>query len=305
MKTPVLFLIFNRPELTFRVFDEIRKAKPEKLFIAADGPREGKEGESEKCEIARSVVNKIDWNCEVKTLFREKNLGCRDAVSSAITWFFDNVGEGIILEDDCLPDQSFFTFCQTLLEKYRDDERIMHIGGGNFQNGKHKTSASYYFSKYTHIWGWATWRRAWKKYDVRMSNLERVQKTERFNSYILNNEHLYWIDIFTQTQKGKIDTWDYQWLYSVWENNGIAILPNENLVTNIGFNEDATHTKGDSPFANMKVTGIGNNLIHPEIIQRNIIADENYFNLYLRNRIKQPQKITVFQKIKSIILNDR
>lgn len=307
LRTPILFLIFNRPDVTFRVFEEIRKAKPEQLFIAADGPREDKQGETEKCEQARSIVNKVDWPCEVKTLFRSKNMGCRDAVSSAINWFFENVEEGIILEDDCLPDPSFFAFCQTLLEKYRETEQVMHIGGNNHQNGKYKTSASYYFSKYAHIWGWATWRRAWKRYDVRMSDLGNVQKSASFKSYILNNEHLYWLEIFIQTQKGKIDTWDYQWQYSVWKSNGIAIIPNENLVTNIGFNEDATHTKESSPFANMKVTGIGTNLIHPETIQRNTVADENYFNLYLRNRIKHPKKKTiksetyrVFNKIKKL-----
>ncbi len=286
MKTPVLFLIFNRPELTFRVFEEIRKAQPNQLYIAADGPRPDKEGEAKKCEEVRSILNKIDWKCEVKTLFRDKNIGCRDAVSSAINWFFDNVEEGIILEDDCLPDQSFFTFCEILLDIYRSNENIMHISGNNFQNGENKTSDTYYFSKHAHIWGWATWGRAWKKYDIDLNYLENSLKSKEFNFYLSNDEYDYWVNIFTKVKKQQIDTWDYQWLYSIWQNNGITILPNENLVTNIGFSEDATHTKEISPLAEIKTTSIGSKLLHPTEIYLNTAADENYFNRFLRKKNK-------------------
>lgn len=280
MKTPLLFLIFNRPELTFRVFEEIRNAKPQQLFIAADGPREGKEGEAEKCEQARSIVNKIDWNCEVKTLFRNKNLGCRDAVSSAITWFFSHVEEGIILEDDCLPDKSFFLFCSALLEKYRNNENIMHISGANFQKGKKRGTASYYFSVMPLIWGWASWRRAWKHYSVDMKGLENYIQDPRFINIFKKK---YFADFYCkkliQTQNGNINTWDYQWAFAVWKNKGICITPNENLVTNIGFGTDATHTLGmQNDFAALPMGKI-ENLIHPQKINIDYKADEYFWRI--------------------------
>jgi hypothetical protein len=174
--TPVLFLIFNRPNTTEQVFEAIAKAKPRCLFVAADGPRTDKEGEAEKCQAVRDIIKRVDWDCEVKTLFREQNLGCKEAVSSAITWFFEQVEEGIILEDDCLPSDSFFSFCAELLEKYRDDKRIMMISGDNFQDGIQRGDASYYFSSVPWIWGWATWRRAWRLYDREMQTFPSFVK---------------------------------------------------------------------------------------------------------------------------------
>ncbi len=274
LKTPVLFLIFNRPDVTFRVFEEIRKAEPKQLFIAADGPRENKEGEAERCEQARSILKKIDWNCEVKTMFLDKNLGCRDAVSSAITWFFNNVEEGIILEDDCLPNQNFFTFCQTLLEKYRDNERIMHIGGANFQDGIKRGSSSYYFSVYPGIWGWATWKRAWGKYLINMDDFESFRK----NQSIFNLKPIadYNLEKLSKTFIREISTWDYQWMYSVWKNNGICIIPNLNLISNIGFGVNATHTIEKNSFlAEIPVYDIGI-IKHPEKIIINNTADDYY-----------------------------
>lgn len=176
LNVPVLLLIFNRPDTTQRVFHEIRGASPLQLFISADGPRENKPGEFEKCQITRDIVRQVDWDCEVYTNFRDKNLGCKIAVSSAIDWFFENVEEGIILEDDCLPSFSFFRFCEELLEKYRDDERIMQIGGTNLLSEWQRSDDSYYFSKYGAIWGWATWRRAWQYYDVNMKLWPEVKK---------------------------------------------------------------------------------------------------------------------------------
>lgn len=167
--TPILFLIFNRPETTERVFQQIRKIQPRQLFVSADGPRPTKIGEQETCEQVQKIIQKIDWKCDLKTNYSEKNLGCRVAVSSGINWFFNHVYEGIILEDDCVPDISFFHFCETMLEYYRNDERIMHIGGFNYQDGIIRGSGSYYFSQLSHIWGWATWKRAWDKYDVNVS----------------------------------------------------------------------------------------------------------------------------------------
>jgi hypothetical protein len=274
LNTPVLFLIFNRPDTTQKVFDAIKKAKPKQLFVAADGPRENKEGEKEKCEQARKVIEQVDWDCKVKTLFRDKNLGCKVAVSSAIDWFFENVKEGIILEDDCLPDQSFFWFCRELLEHYRDDTRIMTISGDNFQFDRKRGEGTYYFSKYVHIWGWATWRRAWKHYDVNMKNFGEFKKEAQINNvFNIKQQQKYWMKIFQLVHEGKIDTWDYQWAYTCFINNGLCVTPNVNLVSNIGFSSNNTHTKDkSSTFSEMKAREI-TDIIYPNFVLADQEAD--------------------------------
>jgi len=272
LKTPVLFLIFNRPDTTEKVFEVIREQKPKYLYIAADGPRADKEGEAEKCRQTREIINKIDWDCELKTLFRDENFGCKIAVSSAISWFFENVEEGIILEDDCLPSKSFFNYCEVLLEKYRHDTRIMHISAENPLDDSFGV-ASYYFSKIPHIWGWASWRRAWQKYDVEFQN---------FDKFIQNNliEHVfpekyvqkYWNKIFSRVKDGRINTWDYQWTYALFVNNGLSINPNLNMISNIGFGvEGATHTAISEKCANRQTFEIAE-IIHPEFILPDITA---------------------------------
>jgi hypothetical protein len=284
MNTPVLFLIFNRPETTKKVFEAIRKARPEKLFIAADGPRENKIGENELCNEARTIVTQIDWPCEVKTLFRENNLGCKIGVSSAITWFFEHVENGIILEDDCLPDMSFFRFCEELLEYYKDDERIMHISGDNFQFEKKRGDGDYYFSKINHVWGWATWRRAWKYYDVSLNSLDKFIENNYIRD-IFSDEKISkkWLNLFIKTKKGKIDTWDYQWTYSMWTQNGLAILPNVNLVKNIGFGNTATHTKSSNSKLERNDTVALSINKHPTMIVRDLEADEYFYKATRQN----------------------
>ncbi len=231
LKSPVLFLIFNRPDKTKQVFEAIRQAQPAQLFVAADGARKDKLGEQELCEQTREIIKAIDWKCELKTLYRSENLGCKIAVSRAINWFFENVEEGIILEDDCLPNQSFFHFCDTLLNYYRNDERIMHIGGSNFQDGQIRGDGSYYFSMYNHIWGWATWRRAWKYYDIEMFSYNNFVENNKVDClFNLSREKKYWKDIFKRVKENQINTWDYQWTYSIWTNGGLSILPNQNLI---------------------------------------------------------------------------
>lgn len=241
--TPILFIIFNRPEETERVFEAIRSIRPERLFIAADGPRFSRTGEEDLVAAARQLVlNNIDWPCEVKTLLRSENLGCKLAVSSALGWFFENVPAGIILEDDCLPDPSFFQFCADLLERYRDDERIFMISGDNFLPASRRPESSYYFSRLPHIWGWATWRRAWKKYDVTMSSLPESIKNKSLDR-IWPDKRIrnYWLNKFIEVRKNLIDTWDYQWSYAIWKNQGLSLAPTRNLVSNIGF-KSGTHT---------------------------------------------------------------
>ncbi|MEK7104541.1 MAG: glycosyltransferase family 2 protein [Patescibacteria group bacterium] len=265
--SPVLFIIFNRPNATNLVFAEIKKIKPQKLFIAADGPRKDVPEDYKKCAQTREIIKKIDWPCEVKTLFHKENLGCGLGPLTAINWFFENVEEGIILEDDCVPDQSFFYFCQELLEYYRNNKKIMHISGDNFQYGKKRGFSSYYFSEYAHGWGWATWRRAWKYNNIELLNPEL-------------RRHI----------------WDKQWYLSIRKRGGLAILPNVNLVSNIGIGGDSTHTKEPIHYANLPAKQIVFPLIHPKIILRHRLAD--FFTN--RDMFKGSFKRLVFQKILNI-----
>ena len=277
LTTPVLFLVFNRPDTTKQVYAAIRQAKPEKLFVAADGPRSDRPGEAEKCDEVQQIATNVDWDCDVKILFKKKNFGCGVAVSSGIDWFFENVEAGIILEDDCVPHQTFFQFCQELLLKYRHDERIMVISGNNFQFGRNITKYSYYYSRYMHCWGWASWRRAWKYYDFDMALWPTIRDSDLLE-HILHDKKgvvLYWKRILDRTYRGEVDSWAYRWLFSCWVQNGLTILPNVNFVSNIGFGEDAVHTKDSSdPFANMRVYAMEFPLKHPPFMIRNARADE-------------------------------
>ncbi len=273
LNSPVLFLIFNRPDTTYRVFEEIRRARPARLYVAADGPRPNRPGEDELCRQTRDIVNRVDWECHVVTLFREQNLGCRPAVSSAIDWFFTHEEEGIILEDDCLPDQSFFSFCAELLEKYRHDERIMHIGGANFQYGRQRGQASYYFSRIPHIWGWASWRRAWRHYDVDMQSFPDFVRDNRIAAlYADAYSRQYWLKHFRWVY-GNGNTWDYQWGYTVMRQGGYCITPNQNLISNIGFGAGATHaTETNNPVAALPLGSLPV-VTHPAAVAADTEAD--------------------------------
>jgi len=291
--TPILFLIFNRPEITQKVFAKIREQKPKYLYIAADGARKNKEAEKEKCELTRKLVlDSIDWDCEVETLFRDKNLGCGRAVSQAINWFFENVEQGIILEDDCLPNHSFFNFCEVLLEKYKDNNKVFMVNGNNFQNDIQRGDTDYYFSIYPHIWGWATWRRAWQHYDFNMSDFdeEKLLKTLKKLSKNPYFSH-YWLNIMRKIYSNEIDTWDYQWTYTIWKYYKICITPNLNLVSNIGFGKDATHTKDNSPLANQQSFTFSENFTHPYKIITHKQAD-NYISSKIFH-IPQRKKLIV------------
>ena len=283
LKTPVLFLIFNRLDTTKEVFSAIRQAKPPKLYIAADGPRANIKGEMEKVKAVREyVVNNIDWDCGVKTLFREKNLGCGKALSEAITWFFENEEMGIILEDDCVPNQSFFSFCENLLTKYKDDERVMMIAGTNYFFGKESSEFTYYFSRYFSIWGWATWKRAWNLYDFNMRDLDRfVEKGFFKDKNIFPDTRMgkYYKDIFLMMKKNKIDTWDYQWVYSCLANSGLSIVPIKNLISNIGY--EGTHTDPSNSLlpSEMPTFDIdAKRIVHPSIIQHDWVLDKKLFD---------------------------
>ena len=278
LNTPVAFIIFNRPETTETVFKEIAKAKPRKLLVIADGPRSTRPAEAEKCSAARAVIEQVDWDCEVLTNYSDRNLGLKKRISSGLNWVFENVEEAIMLEDDCLPHPSFFQFCEELLAKYRHDPRIMMISGDNFLPGQDQSleSGSYFFSRYTHIWGWASWRRAWQYFDVEMKDWSKLRDTSMILDVLGNKTAAeYWRYTLDNVANGYINIWSYQWLVACWAQNGFSVTPAVNLVTNIGYGADATNLKvseetGDQrPFLEMKFP-----LQHPPFMIRNRKADD-------------------------------
>jgi hypothetical protein len=285
LHTPVVFLIFKRPDTTAKVFAEIARARPTRLLVVADGPRPGRPDEAEQCAAARAIIEQVDWPCEVQTNYAETNMGLRRRVSSGITWAFEQVDEAIILEDDCVPHPTFFRFCEELLERYRDDERVMHIGGDNFQYGRKRTSYSYYFSLFTHCWGWATWKRAWQHYDGNMQQWPEIRDGGWLNDVVHDRAAVaYWTHIFQSTYEENINSWAYRWNFSCWMQNGLCVLPQVNLVTNIGFGEAATHTvSSDNPWNQMSSEDINFPLVHPPFLIRDARSDafthSNHFKI--------------------------
>lgn len=290
-KTPILYLVFNRPKETALSFEIIRKVQPSILFIAADAPRSHVPSDHEKCEHVKSIIqNNIDWNCKVKYLFRDENLGCGRAVSGAIDWFFNHVESGIILEDDCLPQDSFFPFCAELLKKYESYEEVTHISGHNNQMGHIRGGADYYFSRVVNIWGWATWKRAWQHYNYHLDDISPLNCHPKKDLFPFKNIE----DIIC----GKIDTWDTQWLYYNFVNNLFCISPNINLVQNIGFNSAATHTDFNAPgYFQKNINGdLKFPLKHPSRLRFNEIADEHAAAFVFR--VKYPSlKLRIMNKL--------
>jgi hypothetical protein len=281
MKTPIALIIFNRPDRTQEVFEAIRQAKPPKLLVVADGPRPDRPDDIAKCAAARAIIDKVDWDCEVIKNFSDINLGCKIRVATGIDWVFENVEEAIILEDDCIPNPDFFRFCDELLERYRDDERVMHISGNNFWSSKYHQEESYLFSRYTLSWGWATWRRAWQHYDVDMKLWSGMaqQEQQTILEDLLGDEHAAktWIRIFQDAIA--VNTWDYQWTLTCWLQGGLSILPHVNLVSNVGFDADATHTFSatttsvDCPQLSISTAAMDFPLKHPQLMMRDSQVD--------------------------------
>ena len=295
LETPVLFLIFNRPDTTKKVFEAIKAAKPKMLFVAADGPRKHVEKEAALCKRTKTIVlNSIDWDCEVFTLFREENLGCKDAISEAITWFFQHVEAGIILEDDCLPSQSFFPFCEILLEKYKNEEQVLSICGFSYFDNPKIVEADYFFNSQGGIWGWATWRRAWKLYHY-TSQFERREFRKLYNK---NLENYYW----TMALKSNDDTWDLSWLYNRLVNDGISINPFQSLIQNVGMSgthiNDANH-----PLFRIKSNTIDcSQLIHPKEIKIQLALQKAYTNQIVKIlNLKKSLKYRIKKELRSFI----
>lgn len=302
LTTPVVFIIFNRPDTTKLVFEEIRKAQPQKLLVIADGPRIDHPEDIENCKKTRSLI-KVDWDCELLTNYSDINLGCGIRPASGISWAFKQVEKAIILEDDCLPHSSFFQFCQELLEKYSDDERIMSISGDNFYFDYNQTEYSYSFSKYPQMWGWATWRRVWQKYDYDIHHWPDVLKMGLLDNMFSTKRHkLYWKKIFQQAYQDPQKTyWDYQFLFACWVQNGLNIIPSKNLISNIGFGPNATHTINPKDIcSNLAFEAIPFPLKHPSFVIQNYKGDDyNQKTMFsptlvtrIRNKIKRILKST-------------
>ena len=273
VETPILLCVFKRPAHTRRVLDAIARQRPRRLFVVGDGPRPHVAGEAAAVAAVRQVVGSVDWPCDVRTHFAAANMGCRARMSSGIDWAFSQSERLIILEDDCLPHDDFFRLCDTLLDRYADDPMVMAVAGNNFQPGP-RTGHSYYFSRYAHIWGWATWRRAWDHYDVAIADWPRLAAAGLLEDVLDDPVEIrHWKAVFDGVHAGEIDTWDFQWLLACWRRRGLTALPETNLVSNIGFGAGALHTTdARSPLAAMPTGELGP-LSHPPRVERLAEAD--------------------------------
>ena len=263
--TPIIFIVFNRPDFSRILFQAIARQRPLRLLIIADGPRSTRLGEAEACQQVRDIATQVDWPCEVSTNFAPTNMGCRKRIISGLNWAFSLVDEAIILEDDCLPDPSFFLFCSELLDRYRNDDRVSMVAGTNFAWHDTPASPSYFFSRMTHIWGWATWRRAWSLYDEHLYNWPAIRSSRLLDQCFTERRVArYWTGIFDRMHAGTgPDTWDYQWAYTNIVRNSLIAVPRTNLITNIGVGPDATHTVGADLNMVLPSAPIEFPLVHP------------------------------------------
>jgi len=275
VRTPVAMMVFNRPELAARVLAAVRAARPSRLLVVADGPRPDRPGEGELCARTRAaVLDAVDWPCEVETALSDVNLGCKRRISSGVDWVFRRVEEAIVLEDDCVPGPDFFGFCDEILERYRHDDRVMALTGCNFQFGRRRGDASYYFSHFIHVWGWATWRRAWAHYDVAMREWPAVRRGRWLRDAVGGRAAAAgWRWRFDLTHAGRVDTWDYQWLYQVMRRGGLVATPNVNLVTNVGAGPGGTHAGQEGPQFDQPAGALEHPLTHPAEVRRDVAAD--------------------------------
>ncbi len=305
LNIPIVLIIYKRPNTTRCVLDAISQVSPSHLFVIGDGPRPESPNEAEKVIATRKLIRDVDIECEVITNYSDINLGLRRRVSSGLDWVFEQVEEAIILEDDCVPNPSFFYYCEELLDRFKNDDRIWLISGDNFQQGRKRTQYSYYFSRYNHCWGWATWRRAWQHYDDSL-NIWPIVRDGGWLMDILDQDRLavrYWRDIFQCVYEGRIDSWAYCWIFACWVQRGLTVLPNVNLVSNIGFGQGATHTLNRSRSANLPVEELDIPLKHPPFIIRDVRADkftqDTHYGTGFMNRIKK--KITQVLKNTSVL----
>lgn len=284
LDTPVALFVFNRPETTARVFEAVRQARPRRLLVVADGARPGRADEAERCAQVRKIVRGVDWPCELQTELSEVNLGCRRRISSGIDWVFRNAEEAVLLEDDCLPHPDFFRFCSTMLARYRDDQRVMMVSGTNYLLDGLSIPEGYCFSRYYAIWGWATWRRAWAKYDITMARWPDLREAEQLRAFYRQpyvREHF--TRMFDRVHRGESDTWDLQWAYSCLFNDGLSVVPRRNLISNIGL--EGTHTSADHSNHGFPVFPLDpGELVAPSLVFPDVRYDDPFFARKLQRR---------------------
>jgi hypothetical protein len=282
---PVLLTVFNRPDHTREVLEGICVARPRVLFVSADGPRAGRQDDVQRCREVRETVRSVDWDCDVRTRFHEQNLGLKRAMTTALDWFFSEVGEGIVLEDDCLPSPDFFRFCSELLERYRHDERVMQISGNNYLMGRHAGDASYYFSRLNDVSGWATWRRAWEHFDLAMRGFSRFRGEGRIKDYLPDPQIAAWLMTYLEEAyraDEREGIWSSAWAFAICSQNGLTAVPSVNLVTNIGFDRDATHAGVTfEPYGRIGWGALGE-IRHPDFVIPDGAADRIRFELIRR-----------------------
>ena len=293
LETPVVLLIFNRPELTIRVMDSIRRVQPRRLWVVADGPRTDRPSDARLVAEVRQLVERgIDWPCELKRVYSADNLGCALRVSSGLNAVFAEESRAIILEDDCLPDITFFRFCEELLDHHAENRRVAAISGDNFLGGLTTCGNSYYYSRFPHCWGWATWRRAWCDYDHSMTGWpDQIPGSWLASRTSTPAEYRYWRHAFDSTLKGTMDSWANRWTYTCWRRDWMTILPRRNLVSNIGFGNEATHTKGQTVAAALETTPMEFPLRHPPDTSTDSVADRSTARM-LFSRSRLPMRIS-------------
>ena len=288
---PILLIIYNRFKTTQKVFSSIKDVKPSRLYLVSDGPKNISD-KTKIDELRNYIINNISWDCEFKSMFRDSNLGCRASVSSGIDWFFNNEDMGIILEDDCLPSKSFFYFCEELLHRYKNDKRIYSISGFNQQNEWNSEDHDYFFSKLGTCWGWASWRRCWKDYDVEIKDFEDFEQLKGFENSLgkklgkIKKEMIY-----EGVIRNEADSWALQWGYLRHKNSGLTCIPSKSLIKNIGFGDDATHTFHALP------SEVENNEVSiPTKINNYVVPDQEYDNLMFK-------KDTIITRFKNKFIN--
>jgi hypothetical protein len=287
LSTPVVLVIFKRPDTTRKVLDAIRQVKPNQLFVIADGPRTDRLGEVEKTKATRQLIDEIDWPCEIVRNYSDVNLGCERRMTSGLNWVFDQVEKAIILEDDCVPHSTFFQFCEELLDYYELDQRIMSVSGLSAPSSHLYSNLSYCFSRFNRCWGWATWKRAWNYYDYSMALWPELQAQGFLkNLFPSSREAGYWQNIFQAVYTKRVNSWAYRWTFACWIQHGLSVLPNKNLVTNVGFGADATHTLlGNKNRANLPLEEVSFPLCHPQFVIRDLHVDK-----FLQRTIHNPTK---------------
>ena len=280
---PVVLIVFNRPTLTKRVFDAIAQVQPQDLLVIADGPRPQRPDDGPKCAAARSIVDRVNWPCRLQKRFSVRNCGCKQTIATGLDWVFAVVDRAIILEDDCIPEPSFFRFCTELLDRYLDDQRVRTIAGSNFLKGKVRNEWSYHFSRFHNLSGWATWRRSWARTDLSM----RMWPMIRDEGWLVDMAGgragaKFWVSRFDNSYGGQTDAWDYPYQFSCWLDHSLSITPNRNLISNVGSGPDATNTPYLAGFMHQETKVMQFPLVHPPFMVADVLSDARTFkNRYL------------------------